>query len=82
VAAAFGLRAYVRLAISESTFGPLAAPVVLLLWLYLTSLSVLLGAELNAEIEKMWPSKDGRPKEAARSTGGATPPEGDPGSGG
>ncbi|MDX1659061.1 MAG: YihY/virulence factor BrkB family protein [Nitriliruptorales bacterium] len=42
---------------SESIFGPLAAPLVVLLWLYVMSFAVLLGAELNAEIEKMWPTK-------------------------
>lgn len=58
VVAAFGLRVYVGFAVSEGTFGPLAAPVVLLLWLYVTSFNVLLGAELNAEIDKMWPTRE------------------------
>lgn len=48
VAAAFGLRAFVGAAISEGTFGPLAAPAVLLVWLYVTAASVLAGAELGA----------------------------------
>ena len=53
------LRTYTTRAIggSESIFGPLAAPLVLLLWLYVMSFAVLLGAEFNAEIEKMWPTK-------------------------
>ncbi len=38
------------------TFSGLAAPLVLLLWVYLTAIALLLGAELNAEIEKMWPT--------------------------
>lgn len=50
------LRVYAYVAISDTTYGPLAAPVVLLLWLFVTALAVLVGAELNAEIEKMWPS--------------------------
>ena len=33
-------------------YGSLSAVVVLMLWLYLTSLIILLGAELNSEIEK------------------------------
>jgi len=66
VAAAFGLRTYVDVAISQSSFGPLAAPVVLLLWLYVSAFAVLLGAELNAEIEKIWPSPEGGPKEGGR----------------
>lgn len=36
----------------NSTYGALAGVVVLLLWLYLTSYIVLLGAEINAESER------------------------------
>ena len=42
---------------SGSTYGSLSAPLVLLLWLYVVGLAVLLGAELNSEIEKLWPSR-------------------------
>jgi membrane protein len=34
------------------TYGPAAGVIVLILWLYLTSLSVLIGGELNAELER------------------------------
>jgi len=60
IAGAIGVRAYsLWIVNSDTTYGPFAAPIVLLLWLYVTSLAVLLGAELNAEIEKEWPTHDG-----------------------
>jgi membrane protein len=40
---------------STATYGPLSAPVAVLIFLYLTALAILLGAELNAEIDRMWP---------------------------
>ena len=50
----------------DATYGSLAAPVVLLLWFWLSALVVLLGAEIDAELEHA----DGK---AARAT-----PEGAP----
>ncbi|NYI68674.1 YihY/virulence factor BrkB family protein [Spelaeicoccus albus] len=38
-----------------SIYGPLAAPIVVLIWLYLIAVAVLIGAALNAGIEKVWP---------------------------
>ncbi len=47
-----GLRIYGGyLAGADSVYGSLAGPIVALLWLWLTALAVLLGAELNAQIE-------------------------------
>ncbi|MGZ4236984.1 MAG: YhjD/YihY/BrkB family envelope integrity protein, partial [Solirubrobacteraceae bacterium] len=33
------------------TYGSFAAAIILLIWLWLTNVALLLGAELNAEIE-------------------------------
>ncbi|NUW42707.1 YihY/virulence factor BrkB family protein [Nonomuraea rhodomycinica] len=38
-----------------SVYGSLAAPIAVLLWLYITALAVLIGAILNAEVDKWWP---------------------------
>ncbi|WBQ01846.1 YhjD/YihY/BrkB family envelope integrity protein [Kribbella sp. CA-293567] len=40
-----------------SIYGPLAAPIAVLLWLYLTAIAVLIGAALNAVVDRMWPHK-------------------------
>jgi membrane protein len=46
------LRLFLSIAITHSpTYGVLAAPAAALLFLYVTALAVLLGAELNAQIE-------------------------------
>lgn len=39
-----------------SIYGSLAAPIAVLLWLYITALAVLIGATLNAEADRLWPS--------------------------
>lgn len=36
---------------ADSAYGPMAGPIVALLWLWVTGLAVLLGAALNAQIE-------------------------------
>jgi membrane protein len=36
----------------NKTYGTLAGPIVFLLWLWITNICVLLGAELNAELER------------------------------
>jgi membrane protein len=40
-----------------SIYGPLAAPIAVLLWLYLTAIAVLIGAALNAVMDRMWPHR-------------------------
>lgn len=48
----------------NKTYGALAAIVILLMWFYLTAFAILLGAELNAEMEHQTraDSTTGRPK--------------------
>ena len=43
---------------STSIYGPLAAPIAVLLWLYLLSMAVLIGAALNAAFDQIWPQKE------------------------
>ena len=43
---------------STSIYGPLAAPIAVLLWLYLLSIAVLIGAALNASFDQLWPQKE------------------------
>ncbi len=43
---------------STSIYGPLAAPIVVLLWLYLLAIAVLIGAALNAAFDRLWPEKE------------------------
>lgn len=57
-----GLRFYTSLTIeADVAYQHIAAPLVVLLWLYVIGFALLLGAEFNAEIEKMWPTR--RPPE-------------------
>ena len=52
LAASAGFATYASLAGSfDETYGPLGGVVVLLLWLHLSALAVLMGAEVNAEME-------------------------------
>jgi membrane protein len=43
---------------STSIYGPLAAPIVVMLWLYLLSIAVLVGAAVNAAVDRVWPEKE------------------------
>jgi membrane protein len=50
--ASFGLRVYLHFFNSyNATYGSLETVIILLLWLYITGLAILIGAELNAVIE-------------------------------
>lgn len=50
------LRFYLGRSMSgASVYGSLAASIAILAWLYVAALAVLIGATLNAEIDKEWP---------------------------
>ena len=56
VLASFVLRGTVKVSVgSTSIYGPLSAPIVLLIFLYALAIAVLIGAALNAAIREMWP---------------------------
>lgn len=58
VVSSIALRIYFASVLRGSpTYGAIASPIAVLLWLYFTALAVLIGAELNAEIDKLWPAK-------------------------
>jgi membrane protein len=52
MAVSLGFRAYLSFYNQYSaTYGSLGAVIILMMWLYLTGIAILLGAEINAEIE-------------------------------
>jgi len=53
IAASLGFTLYVTFFGSfNATYGSIGGVVVFLIWLWLTNIAILLGAELNAEIER------------------------------
>jgi len=42
---------------SRSIYGPLAAPIAVLIWLYIVALAVLIGAAVNAAFDTVFPQK-------------------------
>ena len=42
---------------SRSIYGPLAAPIAVLLWLYLLAIAVLIGAAVNAAFDEVFPQQ-------------------------
>ena len=40
-----------------SIYGPLATPIVVLIWLYVLAIAVLIGAALNSAIDSRWPER-------------------------
>ena len=63
----FGFKAYLQHVSSLSiVYGALGGFVVLLLWLYVSGLALLIGAELNAEIDRALPTHDDAPQSRSR----------------
>lgn len=61
VLASFVVRGIIAASLGgTSIYGPLSAPIVLLIWLYFLAISVLIGAGLNAAVRHLYPSPDTR----------------------
>lgn len=55
------LRWWASVAVGGATiFGPLAAPILALIWFFLMALAILIGAATNAAIRRLWPTEDYR----------------------
>jgi membrane protein len=56
------LRLYIRLVVGKAlTYGALGTPIAALLFFYVLALAVLIGAEVNATLERLWP-RGARPR--------------------
>jgi membrane protein len=63
LAASFGLSTYVsRVGEVGAIYGTFAGAIVLVAWLWLTNVALLLGAEMNAEIEREQELDEGVPQ--------------------
>lgn len=61
------LRVYLGVSLANvSIYGPLAAPIAVLAWLYVTAIAVLIGALLNAASDQLWPIPATREARVAR----------------
>lgn len=58
VLASFAVRKVIGASVGgTSIYGPLAATIVVLIWLYFLAIAVLIGAALNAASRELWPIK-------------------------
>ena len=60
VLGSFVLRWVLTVTASDSTsiYGPLAAPIAVMIWLYILAIAVLIGAALNASFDQLWPESE------------------------
>jgi len=72
VGSSFVLRVTLNASIGgTSIYGPLAAPIVVLIWLYFLAIAVLIGAAVNAASRTLWPVVErSREQRGARWRGG------------
>ncbi|GAB3049566.1 YihY/virulence factor BrkB family protein [Intrasporangium mesophilum] len=77
--ASYVVRVSLEASLGGSTiYGPLSAPVVLLIWLYFLAIAILVGAGLNAATRVLWPVqlRERRPSRFTMSGGTPTEPGG------
>ena len=62
VLASFFVRGTIAASLNGGTsiYGPLSAPIVVLIWLYALAIAVLIGAAFNASIRELWPAAEHR----------------------
>lgn len=64
--ASFGFRIYVQnFSNYTALYGTIGSVIVLMLWFYISGFALLIGAELNAEIDKAMPTRDDEPQSPA-----------------
>jgi membrane protein len=79
IAASAGFAVYVaNFASYNATYGSLAGIIVFLVWLWISNVAVLLGAEMNAEVERGRELERGVPEEETIAMEPRTPPKGQP----
>ena len=59
VLSSFFLRRWIGASVGgTSIYGPLAAPIVVLIWLYFLAIAVLISAAMNAAVRRLWPAEE------------------------